>query len=154
MFFSFKFPEIPRTLKTLKTSLTGEGITTVRSLLNALHHPRAVLHTELFFEEGGVHFLGPAWTSQVLKWFTPNPFRAKSGISSSKWLNHSIFPCIDIDKHRLLHNFCFLDHFIIIGVCFGINYHNLVGFRINVKDLGKTCGRRFCYEGKDYRGVF
>ncbi|KAM1876702.1 hypothetical protein ACFX14_044099 [Malus domestica] len=88
----------PKVAQTQSLCKTGEGITTVRSLLNALHHPRVVLHTELFFEEGEVHFLGPAWTSQVSvivernipneKWFTPNPFRAKSGISSSKWLNH------------------------------------------------------------------
>ncbi|RXH88443.1 hypothetical protein DVH24_000042 [Malus domestica] len=107
--------------------------------LNSLHRPRAGLHTELFFEEGEVHSLGPAWTSQVPiavetnmpkeKWFTLNPFLAKSGISLSKWLNHRRgFPL----------SFCFLDHFIIICVCFRINYHDLVSFRINVKDFGKT----------------
>ncbi|TQD77357.1 hypothetical protein C1H46_037113 [Malus baccata] len=35
--------------------------------------------------------------------------------------------CVDIHKPRLPHSFCFLDHFIIIGVCFGINYHDFIG---------------------------
>ncbi|KAB2602676.1 hypothetical protein D8674_003681 [Pyrus ussuriensis x Pyrus communis] len=44
---------------------TGEGIFTMRRLLNGLHRPRVGLHTELFFEEGEVHSLGPAWISQI-----------------------------------------------------------------------------------------
>ncbi|CAN6573079.1 hypothetical protein C1H46_024665 [Malus baccata] len=60
----------------------------------------------------------------------------------------AIFSCTDI------YSFCFLDHFIIMGVYFEINYHDLVGFRINVKDFGKSCGKRLCYGGKDHNGVF
>ncbi|KAB2599740.1 DNA-directed RNA polymerases II, IV and V subunit 3-like [Pyrus ussuriensis x Pyrus communis] len=41
-----------------------------------------------------------------------------------------------IHKPKLPNSFCFLDHFIIIGVYFGINYHD------NVKHLGMTRGRR------------
>ncbi|KAM1620385.1 hypothetical protein ACFX15_018369 [Malus domestica] len=76
---------------------TDKGISTMRRLLNGLHRSHAGLYTELLFNEGGVHSLGPAWTSQVLiaveinmpkeKWFTSNSFQAKSGISSSKWSN-------------------------------------------------------------------
>ncbi|RXH92967.1 hypothetical protein DVH24_011991 [Malus domestica] len=51
-----------------------------------------------------------------------------------------IFLYTDIHKPRLPQSFCFLDHFIIIGVCFGINYHDLVGFRINVKDFELPSG--------------
>ncbi|KAM1140232.1 hypothetical protein EV1_039913 [Malus domestica] len=67
-------------------------------LLNGLHRPRASLHIELFFKEGGVHSLVPTWTSPVPiavannmpkeKWFTPNPFLVESGVSLSKWSNH------------------------------------------------------------------
>ena len=45
-----------------------------------------------------MHLLGPAWISLIptvveanmprANWFTPNPFLAESGISSSKWSNH------------------------------------------------------------------
>ncbi|CAN6701160.1 unnamed protein product [Malus baccata var. baccata] len=57
----------------------------------------------------------------------------------------AIFSCTDIHKPRLPHSLCFLDHNIIRGVCFGINYHDLVGFRINVKDFGKTCRKKLLY---------
>ena len=33
----------------------------------------------------------------------------------------------NILKPKLLHSFCFLDHFIIIGVCSGISYHDFIG---------------------------
>ncbi|TQD95485.1 hypothetical protein C1H46_018897 [Malus baccata] len=35
--------------------------------------------------------------------------------------------CTDIHKPRLAHNSCFPDHFIIIGVCFRINYRDSIG---------------------------
>ena len=67
-------------------------------LLNGLHRLRACLNTSLFFEEGGIHSLRPAWISRVPivvennmskgNWFTPNPYFAEAGISSSKWLTH------------------------------------------------------------------
>ncbi|KAB2632992.1 DNA-directed RNA polymerases II, IV and V subunit 3-like [Pyrus ussuriensis x Pyrus communis] len=104
---------------------TGEGISTMHHLLNGLHHPWVGLHTSLLFEKGGVHSLGPTWTSIALK--------------------SIIFPCTDIHKPRLLHSLCLLDHFIIIGVCFGINYH--------VTNFGRTYGGMCCYGGNDYRGV-
>ncbi|KAM1560791.1 hypothetical protein ACFX1Z_003999 [Malus domestica] len=77
---------------------SGEGITTLRRLLNGLHRPRAGLYSELFFEAHGVQSLGLAWISRVPaviednmpkdNWFSPNPFLAKSGISSSKWSSY------------------------------------------------------------------
>ncbi|RXH94236.1 hypothetical protein DVH24_023920 [Malus domestica] len=54
----------------------------------------------------------------------------------------AIFPCTGIHKPRLPHSFCFLDYFIIVGVCFGINYHN------NVEDFGRTCGRMLFYKAR------
>ncbi|TQD78547.1 hypothetical protein C1H46_035908 [Malus baccata] len=42
----------------------------------------------------------------------------------------------NIHKPRLPHSLCSLDPFIIIGVCFGINYHD------NAKDFRMTCGFR------------
>ncbi|KAB2600706.1 DNA-directed RNA polymerases II, IV and V subunit 3-like [Pyrus ussuriensis x Pyrus communis] len=150
---------------------TGEGISTMRRLLNGLHRPRVGLHTELFFEEGEVHSLGPAWISQISVAIENNMPKEKSAsivfsetFSSSRaalialvdstYRYQAIFSCTDIHKLGLPHSFCFLDHFIIIGVCFGINYHDFVGFRINIKDFGKTCGKRPCYGGNDHRGVF
>ncbi|CAN6686501.1 unnamed protein product [Malus baccata var. baccata] len=77
---------------------SGEGIATLRRLLNGLHHLRAGLHSELFFETHGVQSLGPAWISRVPSvvesnmprenWFSPNPYLARSGISSSKWSSY------------------------------------------------------------------
>ncbi|XP_070664595.1 uncharacterized protein [Malus domestica] len=77
---------------------SGDGIATLRRLLNGLHRPRAGLHPELFFEMHGVQSLGPAWISRVPSvvednmprgnWFTQNPYLAGSGISSSKWSLH------------------------------------------------------------------
>ncbi|KAM2084314.1 hypothetical protein ACFX1R_022162 [Malus domestica] len=77
---------------------SGDGIATLRHLLNGLHRPRAGLHPELFFEMHGVQSLGPAWISRVPSvvednmprgnWFTPNPYLAGSSISSSKWSLH------------------------------------------------------------------
>ncbi|KAM1397087.1 hypothetical protein ACFX2I_014702 [Malus domestica] len=77
---------------------SGEGIATLRRLLNGLHHPRAGLYSEFFFEVHRVQSLGPAWISWVPaviednmpkdNWFSPNPFLAKSGISSSKWSSY------------------------------------------------------------------
>ncbi|CAN6551825.1 unnamed protein product [Malus baccata var. baccata] len=74
---------------------SGEGIATLRRLLNGLHRPRAGLHSELFFETHGVQSLGPAWIFRVPSvvesnmprdnWFSPTPYSARSGISSSKW---------------------------------------------------------------------
>ncbi|KAM2424360.1 hypothetical protein ACFX1W_021948 [Malus domestica] len=88
----------PKVARIQSSCETGEGITTMRRLLNDLHRHQVGLHIELFFEEGGVHSLGPAWTSQVsivvennmpkATWFTPNPFFVELGISASKWLNH------------------------------------------------------------------
>ncbi|KAM1573991.1 hypothetical protein ACFX1Z_043389 [Malus domestica] len=56
------------------------------------------LCSELFFEAYGVQSLGSAWISHVPaviennmprgNWFAPNPFLAKSGISSAKWLSY------------------------------------------------------------------
>ncbi|KAB2619941.1 DNA-directed RNA polymerases II, IV and V subunit 3-like [Pyrus ussuriensis x Pyrus communis] len=132
---------------------TGEGISTMRRLLNSLHCPRAGLHTKLI----------PTISSKKC---TVSSFRFRTSMAlrssraaliapvNSTCGYKAIFSCTDIHKPRLPHSFCFLDHFIIIGVYFRINYHNLVGFRINVKDFGKTYGRRFCYGGKDHRGVF
>ncbi|KAM1748105.1 hypothetical protein ACFX12_009131 [Malus domestica] len=84
--------------QTLPSYESGEGIATLRRLLNGLHRPRAGLHSELFFEMHGVQSLGPAWISRVPSvvesnmprgnWFTPNPYLADSGISSSKWSFH------------------------------------------------------------------
>ncbi|KAM1285135.1 hypothetical protein ACFX2J_027737 [Malus domestica] len=77
---------------------TGEGIATLRRLLNGLHRPRAGLRSKLFFEVQGVQLLGPSWISCIPdviennmprdNWFTPTPFLAKSGISSSKWVSY------------------------------------------------------------------
>ncbi|CAN6542666.1 unnamed protein product [Malus baccata var. baccata] len=77
---------------------SGEGIATLRRLLNELHRPRACLHSELCFETYEVQSLGPAWISRVPSvvesnmprenWFTPNPYSARSGISSSKWSSY------------------------------------------------------------------
>ncbi|KAM2237405.1 hypothetical protein ACFX1S_012755 [Malus domestica] len=77
---------------------SGEGIATLRCLLNGLHCLRAGLCSELFFEAHGVQSLGPAWISRVPAviennmprgyWFAPNPFLAKSGISSAKWSSY------------------------------------------------------------------
>ncbi|KAM1299027.1 hypothetical protein ACFX2F_025766 [Malus domestica] len=44
---------------------SGEGITTLRRLLNGLHRPRAGLYSKLFFEVHGVQSMGPAWISRV-----------------------------------------------------------------------------------------
>lgn len=77
---------------------SGEGIVIMRCLLNSLHRPWAGLNTSIFFEEGGIHSLEPAWTSRVLivvennmhkaNWFTPKPYSAEASISSSKWSTH------------------------------------------------------------------
>ncbi|KAM1614706.1 hypothetical protein ACFX13_024250 [Malus domestica] len=77
---------------------SGEGIVTLRRLLNGLYRPRACLCSELFFKAHGVQSLGPAWISRIPaviesnmprgNWFTSNPFLAKSGISSSKWSSY------------------------------------------------------------------
>ncbi|KAM1811334.1 hypothetical protein ACFX12_027990 [Malus domestica] len=77
---------------------SGEGIATLRRLLNGLHCPQAGLCSERFFEAHGVQLLGPAWISHIpaviknnmprSNWFTPNPFLAKSGISSAKWSSY------------------------------------------------------------------
>ncbi|KAM1548545.1 hypothetical protein ACFX1Z_009718 [Malus domestica] len=85
---------------------SGEGIATLRRLLNGLHRPRAGLYSELFFEVHGVQSLGPAWISRVPaviednmpkdNWFSPNLFLAKSGISLSKWSSyHRGFPLMN-----------------------------------------------------------
>ncbi|RXI07918.1 hypothetical protein DVH24_014484 [Malus domestica] len=55
----------PKAARTQSPCETGEGISTMRRLFNGFHYPQAGLHTELFFEEGGVHSLGLAWTFQV-----------------------------------------------------------------------------------------
>ncbi|CAN6695460.1 unnamed protein product [Malus baccata var. baccata] len=116
----------PKVAQTQSPCKTGEGITTMYRLFNDLHRHRAGLSSR-------AAIIVPVDSTCEYK---------------------VIFPCTNIHKPRLPYSFCFLDHFIILGVCFGINYHNLVGFRINVKDFGRTCGRRLCYEGKDYKGVF
>ncbi|KAM1878336.1 hypothetical protein ACFX14_040334 [Malus domestica] len=77
---------------------SSEGLATLHRLLNGLHRPQVGLHSELFFEVHGVQLLGPAWISWVpaviednmpkANWFSPNPFLAKSGISSSKWSSY------------------------------------------------------------------
>ncbi|KAM2854426.1 hypothetical protein FF1_024870 [Malus domestica] len=81
----------------------------VRAFPPSVAHSRVSLHTELFFEEGGLHSLRPAWTSPVPvavesnmpkeKWFTPYPLQAKSSISSSKWSNyHREFPLMKDER--------------------------------------------------------
>ncbi|KAM2066609.1 hypothetical protein COP2_044332 [Malus domestica] len=83
-----------------------DGIATLRRLLNGLHRHRAGLHSELFFESHGVQSLGPTWISRVPSivesnmprenWFTPNPYSASSGISSSKWSSYRrVFPLMN-----------------------------------------------------------
>ncbi|CAN6716240.1 unnamed protein product [Malus baccata var. baccata] len=125
---------------------TEEGISTMRHLLNGFHCPRASLHTELFFNEGGMKSLGPAWTSQVPiavesnmpEKSVPTIFSERSSraaliiLIDSTYGYKAIFSCTNIHKIGLPRSFCFLDLVIIIGVCFKINYHNLIGFRINV----------------------
>ncbi|RXH85431.1 hypothetical protein DVH24_002529 [Malus domestica] len=136
----------------------------MRHLFNGLHHPQAGLHTELLFEEKRVHSLGPVRTSQLLASATSLErctasnfcFRTSMVLGSSRtalivpidssYEYKAIFPCIGIHKPRHPHSFFFFNHFIIISVCFGINYHD------NVKDFGRTCGRRLYYGGKDYKG--
>ncbi|KAM2080580.1 hypothetical protein ACFX1T_034340 [Malus domestica] len=54
----------PKITQTLSSCESGEGIDSLRCLLNSLHCPRAGLCSELFFKEG-VHLLGPTWISQV-----------------------------------------------------------------------------------------
>ncbi|RXI00634.1 hypothetical protein DVH24_000868 [Malus domestica] len=171
----------PKAARTQSPCETDEGISTMHRLLNGLHRPRAGLYTELFFEEGRVHSLGPAWTYRVPIAVERNMpkeksiptlsserrtassfcFRTSMTLRSSRaaLIVHvdstcgykAIFSCTDIHKPGLPHSFYFLDHFIIVGVCFRINYHDLVGFRIIVKDFGKTCGKKLCNGGKDHR---
>ncbi|KAM1720878.1 hypothetical protein ACFX12_022480 [Malus domestica] len=84
--------------QTQPSYVSGEGIVTLRRLLNGLHRHRAGLHSELFFEVHGAQSLGPAWISRVPSvvernmardnWFSPNLFLARSGISSSKWSSY------------------------------------------------------------------
>ncbi|KAB2615161.1 DNA-directed RNA polymerases II, IV and V subunit 3-like [Pyrus ussuriensis x Pyrus communis] len=132
----------------------GKGIFIMGRFLNGLRHPRTGLHTKLFLKEGGVHSFGSAWTSQSLaslssseKCTTSNfSFRTSMALLGSRAaLIIPVYPTcgckanlphINIHKPKLPHSFCFLDQFIIIGVCFRINYHD------NVKDLGRTRGRR------------
>ncbi|KAM1743723.1 hypothetical protein ACFX12_013594 [Malus domestica] len=77
---------------------SGEGIATLRRLLKGVHRSWAGLHSELFFEVHGAQSLCPAWISRVPSvvesnmprdnWFSPNPYSARSGISSSKWSSY------------------------------------------------------------------
>ncbi|KAM2457978.1 hypothetical protein ACFX1W_006829 [Malus domestica] len=77
---------------------SGESIVNMCRFLNGLHRHRASLNTSIFFKEGGVHSLGPAWTSRALismennmpkaNRFTFDPYSSKAGISSSKWSTH------------------------------------------------------------------
>ncbi|KAB2610949.1 DNA-directed RNA polymerases II, IV and V subunit 3-like [Pyrus ussuriensis x Pyrus communis] len=126
---------------------TGKGISIMCRLLNSLHRPQAGLHTELFFEDGKIFCFS---TSMALR----SSRATLIALADSTCGYKAIFSCTDIHESRLPHNFCFHDHFIIIGVCLGINYHDLVGFRINIKDFGKTCEKRLYDGGKDYRGFF
>ncbi|KAM2322239.1 hypothetical protein ACFXTH_018928 [Malus domestica] len=75
----------PKVARIQSSCETDKGISTMCRLLNGLHHPQAGRYIELLFKKGGMHSLGPAWTSQVLiaveinmpkeKWFTPTHFR-------------------------------------------------------------------------------
>ncbi|KAM1255593.1 hypothetical protein ACFX2G_030401 [Malus domestica] len=75
----------------------GEGIVNLRCCLNSLHHFWAGLQLLIFLEKGGVHLLGPAWTSKVpivvennmpaKEWLTLNPYEADESISAAKWSN-------------------------------------------------------------------
>ncbi|KAB2627099.1 DNA-directed RNA polymerases II, IV and V subunit 3-like [Pyrus ussuriensis x Pyrus communis] len=118
-------------------------------LLNGLHRHQVGLYTGLSFKEGGVHPLEPAWTSQVSIVVGDSITKEKLFLIIS--LKRRITPCIrfrtcmalrsnratlitlvdsiyaDIHKPRLPYSFYFLDHFIIIGVCFGTNYHDFIG---------------------------
>ena len=145
----------------------------MRRLLNDLHRLWAGLLTELFFEEGRVHSLGPAWTSQVplaVENIMPKEkvististerrtassfcFRISMALRIS-WAGliapvystygyKAILSCPNIRKPRLSHSFCFLDHFITIGVCFGINYSDFVG-----QNFGRTYGKSFAMEAR------
>ncbi|KAB2609564.1 DNA-directed RNA polymerases II, IV and V subunit 3-like [Pyrus ussuriensis x Pyrus communis] len=108
-------------------------------LLNGLHRSRVGLYTRLSFKEGQMHPLEPAWTSQVPIIVEDNmPNKKPVLIISSEKRTTPRFrfrtsitlrnlACDDIHKPRLLHSFCFLGPFIIIGVCFRINYHDLIG---------------------------
>ncbi|KAB2617564.1 DNA-directed RNA polymerases II, IV and V subunit 3-like [Pyrus ussuriensis x Pyrus communis] len=152
----------PKVARTQSPCEIGEGISTMRRLLNGLHRPRAGLHTELFnlclttallFWNSGTNTFGFRMRPITFMALRSNQVALIISVDSTCKYK-AIFPYIDIHKPRLPHSFCFLDHFIIIVACFRINYHDHVGFRINVKDFGRTYGRRLCYRGKDYRGVF
>ncbi|KAB2599039.1 hypothetical protein D8674_041197 [Pyrus ussuriensis x Pyrus communis] len=65
---------------------SGEGIATMRCLLNDLHHPRAGLQTSLFFEEGAP--ITVENNMPKVNWFTPNPYSVEAGILASKWCNY------------------------------------------------------------------
>ncbi|RXI01085.1 hypothetical protein DVH24_001319 [Malus domestica] len=113
--------------------------------LNGLHRPQVGLYTRFSFKEGGMHPLEPAWTFQVSIVVGDSMAKEKSVLIISS--ERRITPCfrfrtsmalrtliapvdfihVDIHKPRLPHSFCFLNHFIIIGVCFGINYHDFIG---------------------------
>ncbi|KAB2614643.1 hypothetical protein D8674_021231 [Pyrus ussuriensis x Pyrus communis] len=104
---------------------SGEGIVNICRLLNGLHRHRAGLNTSIFFKEGGVHALGPAWTSKApidvennmpkANWFTPNPYSIErfsfikdeacaqwvnelEPIFKKKWMNNGIYELIMLSK--------------------------------------------------------
>ncbi|KAB2599603.1 DNA-directed RNA polymerases II, IV and V subunit 3-like [Pyrus ussuriensis x Pyrus communis] len=116
--------------------------------LNGLHRPRVGHYTGFSFKEGGMHPLEPAWTFQVSIAIGDIMPKEKSVLIKSS--ERRIIPYfhfrtsmalrrnraalitlvdsirVDIHKPRLPHIFCFLDHFIIIGVCFRINYDDFI----------------------------
>ncbi|KAM1075014.1 hypothetical protein ACFX2B_019683 [Malus domestica] len=51
--------------KSRPTYESGEEIVTLRHRLNSLDRLQASLNLSIFFEEDGVHSLGPAWTARV-----------------------------------------------------------------------------------------
>ncbi|KAB2631229.1 DNA-directed RNA polymerases II, IV and V subunit 3-like [Pyrus ussuriensis x Pyrus communis] len=131
----------PKVARTQSPCKTGEGISTMHHLLNGLHRPRASLCTISSF---------CFRTSMALRSSQATLIAPVDSTCGYK----AILSCIDIHKFGLPHSFYFLDHFIIISVYFGIDYHDLISFRINVKGFGRTCGRKLCYEDKDHKGIF
>ncbi|CAN6719287.1 unnamed protein product [Malus baccata var. baccata] len=141
----------PKVARTPSPCETGEGISTMYDLLNGLHHLGQTSQVPIVVENNMPKEKSVSTVSSERHTASILCFRTSMALIDSTCGYKTIFSCIDIHKPRLPYSFCFLDHFIIIVVCFGINYHDLGGFRINVKDFGRTCGRRLCYGSKDHR---
>ncbi|KAB2612494.1 hypothetical protein D8674_034810 [Pyrus ussuriensis x Pyrus communis] len=103
----------PKVARTQSSCESGEGLSTIHRLLNGLHLlemcPKTN-HMMILYGHFTLHFLGPTWTYPIPisiknnmtreNWYTPNPFQAKSGISSSKWkwMNNKIYELIMLSK--------------------------------------------------------